>query len=137
MRKLSLSTWLLIGSAAVLALAAVVLFLTPQETWTELRTLHDRYGYAKDWGPAPDYADGPPFQRPGYGFRGPRVHGHFPVVLLLIFGVLFITGRFFRLRRRSDVSLSILEELFAEGKIDEAEFIRRRSVLNGSPRKED
>lgn len=137
MRKISFSTWLLVGLAAlVVALAAALFILTPPEKWTELRNLHDRHFYAlAQGGPAAGDLGGA-YVRPGFPFRRP--HGHPPFLgFLTVILVCLIAGRFLLPRRRADASLPILEELFAEGKIDEAEFKRRKTVLNESRGKEE
>ncbi len=145
MRNISLSTRLLIALAALaVALVATLAILTPPEKWAELKTLHSRAcagaWYSAEAGNAggPDNASGPgTYVGPEYRFRRP--HGHPPVFgfVLVILLILFVGGRFGFPRRREDASISILEELFAEGKIDEAEFARRRSVLSGSSGKEE
>ncbi len=144
MRKISLSTWLLIALAAlVVALVATLAILTPPEKWAELKTLHGRVcagaWYSPTAGNAAAGAAGGPeaYVGPGYRFRGPHGHPPFFGFILVILAILFVGGRFLFPRRREDASLAILEELFAEGKIDEAEFVRRRSVLNGSRGKEE
>jgi uncharacterized membrane protein len=135
MRKISSSTWLLMGLAAfVIALGVALLVLTPPERWNELRSFRQGYGYV---GARGDAAGAGPYIHQGYRFRG--LYGHPPFVgltLLVLLGAFFL-GRSLVGRRRSDASLSILEERFAEGKIDQAEFERRRSVLNGSRGTED
>lgn len=150
MGKISFSTRLLLGLLALIAVLAVALFsLTPQDRWSELWKLHERHWYAEAPGSAA--ADGSveapvypryPFRGPygsfGHGPFGHGPFGHRPpfVPLLLIVVVFFAIGRYIFSRRRTDGSLSILEEQFAEGKIDAAEFERKRSVLNGERGKE-
>jgi hypothetical protein len=138
MNKISFSTKLLIALAAlVVVLFASLFILTPQERWSELWTLHNQYFRAEAWNPATGNAGTPPpFFHPGHHYMGPRGHAPIFPVLLVIVGF-FVAARFLHTHRRSDSSLSILEERFAEGKIDEAEYKRKRTVLTGQSGKEE
>lgn len=136
MNKISFSTKLLIALAAlVVVLFASLFILTPQERWSELWTLHNQYFRTEAWKAADGNAGPPPPAfYPGHHYMGPRGHApFFPFLLVIAF---FVAARFFHWHRRSDSSLSILEERFAEGKIDEAEFKRKRTVLTGQSGKE-
>jgi hypothetical protein len=138
MNKISTSTKLLIALAAlVVVLAASLFFLTPQERWSELWTLHNQYFRSDGWNAAAgDAGLPPPFFHHGYRHMGPRGHApFFPFLLMIV--LFFVAARFLHRHRRSDSSLSILEERFAEGKIDEAEFKRKRTVLDGQSGKEE
>ena len=152
MKKISPSTWVLIGLVVVIAgLGTSLILLAPaglHDGWAFghmgsrgqgpfLRNAPSEEGQSEGETPS-EWGWGRGFGRHHRDFGGMRP-GHpgmrFPIVGVLLLGggvalIVYLAGRRKSSggsRRRS--AQDILEEQYAEGKIDEQEFRRRRAVL--------
>lgn len=115
---------LIILAASAVVLAAVLLFTLP-EPWAEMISRH--HGLVAE-GDFEKLYDDEGFHRIGRDSRYYEAHGHFGgIIILFLFMLLVFRHKWFRGRKNH--SRAILDELFAEEKITEEEYKRRKIVL--------
>ena len=135
MNKLSKSTVVLIILTAAAIVLGVVLFMNMPESWTEVagpghwmeKGSFDHPMADLDKRGGDDYGRGFHGDSRGYG----RGFGHgFPIGFLLIAGfVVFLVTRGRRHWGRKNHSRTILDQMYAEGKISVEEYKRKRAVI--------
>ena len=141
MNNLKKSTWVLIILVAAIIVLGITLFVTMPEKWKDHfnKRGFSHYGHFLEK-KAESSFESEELEKEGHRHykrfpgRGSYVHGKghthkFSLFLILIIGLVV----FFIFRKsahfRKDKSLAILEEQFAEGKISEEEFNRKKTVL--------
>ena len=130
MKDLKTSTKVLISLIAAAVVLSVVLLLTIPEPWVD--SFRDSHAFIFD-GTAPDFdfEDGEGFHRfnryDGYHSKRGSAHGLGGILFIGLI-LLFIFKRK-RFHGRKNHSRAIIDELFAEEKIGEDEYRRRRAVI--------
>lgn len=131
MNNLTTSTKVLIILAASAVVLAAVLFFTMPEPWAEKISQHHALMLEGDWD---KLYDDEGFHRLDRGARYHKSHGHFGgVIIFFIF--IFLIFRHKRFHGRRNHSGAILDELYAEEKITEEEYRRRKAVIEEEARK--
>jgi len=138
MNKLKTSTKVLIALAVTALVLSVVLLITIPEPWAE--SIKEHHALIMD-GSFHNLDEGEQF-RTFHGFnkfdhyrgkplggRSPFHFGGFLLFLLILFAVFRKTGLNGFGRGRRDHSRSIVDQLYAEDKISEEEYRRRRTVI--------
>jgi uncharacterized membrane protein len=130
MKKLTKSTWLLIGLLIALTALGTVLIVTVPEDFSfrfhRFERINNEAALNND-----TYMENQEY----YHFNRAKTHGPKIIFILVIAGAVLI---FAGIRKRTilssqyfkrDVSLDILEEQYAEGKISKEELIRKRKTM--------
>jgi uncharacterized membrane protein len=140
MKELQKSTWIFIGLIVAILILGTTLFLTMPEEWkshfSEGQFLHNECGFKTGNGQTTEcnrqttecngHENFKNCQR-NARFGHSRGHSFGFILILIALASIFLITR--KNHQRCDASLTILEEQFAEGKISEEEFKRKKAVL--------
>ena len=130
MNKLKTSTKVLIALAAAAIVLAVVLFLNMPETWSETIKDHHTLIMEGNFHSSDMNKEGAfnSFHRNGGPAGNHKAHGPFGGILIIGL-IIFLVFKGKRYHGRKSKGRAIIDELYAEEKITEEEYRRRRTVI--------
>lgn len=131
MNNLKTSTKVLIILVASAIVLAAVLFFTMPEPWAEKMSQHTAMIAEGDFD---KLYDNEGFHRLERGYPYHKPHSHFGGILIVFLFILLVF-KFRTFHGRRNHSGAILDELYAEEKITEEEYKRRRTVIEEETKK--
>lgn len=118
MNNLKTSTKVLIALSAAALVLGVVLFITMPEPFSDLLANHTSL-----------IMSGEHFKGVGHGFRAAGRRGFNPGGILILGIIAFFIFRSRKFHSKGHHGRAILDELYAEEKISEEEYRRRRTII--------